>query len=108
MATLRERFARHVIACAVLLMLASVPATADPTAAIFEPASEGKGELVVERGVAILHLRGTPHAMGLQHGKILKRQINALINGYLMRALRGPKGHLCPQGNLAASSSCRY
>jgi len=45
--------------------------------------SEGSGSLTVHRGRRFLHLEGSPRQMGLQHGRLLRPLIRALLRHYI-------------------------
>lgn len=46
-------------------------------------AREGEGRLEVVDGTKVLYLKGTPEAMGQQHGKMLKKDIRGLVDHIL-------------------------
>lgn len=49
------------------------------------PAASGDGKLVRNGPHVVLHLAGTPEAMGAQHGVLFKQNIRFLIDGYLVK-----------------------
>jgi len=50
----------------------------------FRPKSSGEGELLIQNGLPILHLRGTPEEMGLQEGRLTGRVFRQLRRTYLV------------------------
>lgn len=72
---------------ALLVFVALVPAA--PAVAADAPvrllvATEGKGYLETVDGYRVLHLKGTPQEMGLQHGRLLKAAVAANV-AFLLR-----------------------
>jgi len=63
-----------------------------------EPKTSGEGSLVLHEGVPILHLRGTPEAMGLQEGRLTGAMFRELRRTYLARYLAEEYG---PYRNVA-------
>ncbi len=73
------------------LVFQTVGVKAAPQAAkVFVPATHEQGKLVEVSGVPVLHLSGSPFAMGLQHGVLLREQIHQLYKAYLVPFMGGP------------------
>ncbi|MBR58213.1 MAG: hypothetical protein CMH54_09350 [Myxococcales bacterium] len=66
-------------------------ATASEKTKVFVPATHEQGKLVEVSGVPVLHLSGSPFAMGEQHGVLLRDQIRRLYSDYLVPFMGGPE-----------------
>ena len=56
------------------------------------PASVGEGNLSRQGEHVVLHLKGTPREIGKQHGFLLRRSVEFLLNTYVRPNLVGPHG----------------
>ena len=70
-----------------VLVLAICSLSGAARAAAFAEATHGPASLAFVRGVPVLHLYGSPEAMGEQHGKLLGKQMKVLHEQYLNKVL---------------------
>jgi hypothetical protein len=68
---------------ALSMMNEKVPTLGPATGERRVVASEGNGRLEMIDGTKVLFLKGTPEEMGKQHGKLLKKEINGLVDRIL-------------------------
>jgi len=89
---------------ALLLLLLLLPSCARSVRA--ETRWEGKGHLETDGQVRILHLSGSHYEMGLQHGRLLRDEVRAVIRGYIDEGVVGrfhvPRRHLVKRARLMA------
>jgi len=74
---------RKAVLCAavVLLVTGAVRAGDAPQASVRQlVAVEGKGYLETVGGYRVLHLKGTPEEMGLQHGRLLRKAVTENVD----------------------------
>jgi len=69
-----------------LCFVAAPLASAEPPARILV-AAEGQGYLETVDGYRVLHLKGTPEEMGLQHGRLLAKDVAENVNFHLSDGL---------------------
>jgi isopenicillin-N N-acyltransferase like protein len=70
-----------------ILLAVQVLCSGAAVAAQFQPGEHGPASLKIVDGIPVMHLYGTPQAMGEQHGNLVAPQIKVLIEQYLNKLL---------------------